>query len=83
MNIDKVFHHNKELTVQCAQTGERNVWVRVCWLAGQCEGTFSVENQLLSRAKGSASIKKIYLQMKAKPEQRKFYATINNKTITP
>jgi hypothetical protein len=44
-------------------------------LAGQCERKFSVENQLLSRGKLSASIKK-YLQMKAKIEQRKFYATI-------
>jgi hypothetical protein len=61
MNIDKAFHHNKELTVQCVQTAEHNVWVRVCWLAGQCEGKFSVENQLLSRAKGFAGIfKKLF-----------------------
>jgi hypothetical protein len=67
MNIDKVFHHGKELSVQCVRTGEKNVWVRVCWYAGQCERKFSVENQLLSRGKLSASIKK-YLQMNANVE---------------
>jgi len=36
MNIDIVLHHSKELTVQSAQTAERNVWVKECWLAGQC-----------------------------------------------
>jgi hypothetical protein len=61
MSIDIVLHHSKELTAQCTQTGEHNVWVRVCWLAGQCEGTFSVENQLLSRAKCFAGIfKKLF-----------------------
>jgi hypothetical protein len=61
MDTDKVFHHSKELTVQWAQTGEHNVWVRVCWLAGHCEGQFSVENQPLSRAKCFAGIlKKIF-----------------------
>jgi hypothetical protein len=61
MNIDKVFHHTKELTVQCVQTAEHNVWVRVCWFAGRCEGKFSVENQLLSRANGFAGIfKKLF-----------------------
>ena len=36
MNIDIELHHSKELTVQSAQTAERNVWVKECWLAGQC-----------------------------------------------
>jgi hypothetical protein len=61
MNINKVFHHSKELTLQCAQTVEQNVWVKVWWLAGDCEGKFSVRNQLLSRAKCFADIfKKLF-----------------------
>jgi hypothetical protein len=39
MKIDRVFKQGKDLIVQ---TAEHNIWVKVCWLAGQCERTFSV-----------------------------------------
>jgi hypothetical protein len=44
MNTDIALLHNKELIVKCVQTGEHNVWVRMCSLAGQCERKFNVEN---------------------------------------
>jgi len=46
-NIDIVFHHSKELTVQCTQTGENNVCFRECRFAGLCEREFSFQNQTL------------------------------------
>jgi len=58
MNIGIVFHYSKGLTVQCVQIRQHNVWVRVCWLVGQCEGKCRVENQPLSRAKCFDEIKK-------------------------
>jgi len=54
-NIDIVFHHSKELTVQCTQTGENNVCFRECRFAGLCEREFSFQNQTLSLAKCFAS----------------------------
>jgi hypothetical protein len=44
MNIDIALLHSKELSVQRAQIRLDYVWVRVCWLAGQCGRKFSVEN---------------------------------------
>jgi hypothetical protein len=87
MNINKVFHHNKELTLQCAQTGEQNVWVRVCWLAGDCDVKFSVENQLLSREKCFAGIlKKIICRSTLKFSNENVMQPLdcffNDKTIT-
>jgi len=47
-NIDIVFPHSKELTVQCTQTGKNNVCVTDCRFAGLCERKFSVQNQPLT-----------------------------------
>ena len=58
IDIDIILHHSKELTVERTQIGEHNVWVRVCWLAGQCEGKFSIQNQPRRRAKCFTGISK-------------------------
>jgi len=56
MDIDIVLHNSKEMTVQCAQIEEHNIWVRECWFWRQCERKYSVENQTFRRAKSFVGI---------------------------
>jgi len=74
MDIDTVFHLSREVTVQCAQIGEHNVWVRVCWLAGQYEGKYSVQNRTFRTAKCLSDIqkKKIFIDEKLKFNKENF-----------
>jgi len=71
-NIDIDIHHSKELTVQCAQIGQQNVWVTECWFAGQCERTFSVTTRAAVRSECFDVINNSFKKLKYKIEQRKF-----------
>jgi len=77
-NIDIDIHHSKELTVQCAQIGEQNVWVTECWFAGQCERKFSVTTRAAIRSKCFDVIFLIFLNEDIKLNKENFKQTIDD-----